>query len=396
MNVVQINALYGEKSTGVIVRDIDHMLKEHGHESFCVSRNTNTQDNCILIGNALDYSFHALRTRIDGKQGFSSRGSTTILVDQLKKLKPDILHLHNLHSNYINLPVLFKYARENSIPVILTLHDCWFFTGKCYHFADIGCEKWKTGCGNCPKRNDDIPSIISDSSAKVWRRKKELYDGVILYVVGCSQWISKCAKLSPLFQSAEILYIRNGVDLNVFSPKARENNGRFRIMTMANKWFLPGNVQITKEIIDSIDDKEELLIVGCKDEQLDAYSGIKGIKTLGYITDNNELASLYSSSDLFLNLTNIDNLPTVNMEAAACGTPVITYDSGGSGELVCDGITGFIVAPGNKSQLQESMEKVRNGIISRQKCREYALIKFNNMHNYFEYLKLYRRIVSNA
>lgn len=393
MKVVQINSIYGDKSTGIIVRDIDWLLQKYGYESFFVSRDGGHDlSNHISIGNPLDYSLHAIRTRVDGKQGFASKRTTEQLLKRLNRIKPDILHLHNVHSNFINLPLLFIYAKTNQIPVVLSLHDCWFFTGKCFHFKDVRCEKWKTGCGDCPKRYSDIPSYLYDSSSEVWSRKKDLYHGTRLHVVGCSRWICELAKQSPLFSSADVSYIHNGVDLALFAFREKKSDEAFTIMTMANKWFSPQNAEVRERVLKELKESDKLVIVGCTDDHKKMYADNMQVVCEGFVREKGKLAEIYEQSDVFLNLTHIDTLPTVNMEALSCGTPVITYDAGGSSELVENGVTGYIVGLDDVSGIIVAIDNIRKGEISRASCRSYAERKFDKNNNYKEYLRLYDKI----
>ena len=403
MKVLQINALFGDKSTGSIVRDIHFALKQALYESKVASMYFSSKsEDFIWIGNTFDQKMHGLLTRITGKQGFYSKRATKNLLKKLEDNLPDIIHLHNIHSNFLNLPLLFTYAQKRNIPIVLTLHDCWYFTGKCYHFLDIGCDKWREECQQCPKRRADIPSLLSDNSQKVFQAKKRLYNIDNLYVVGCSKWIIECAKASPLFAKAQFFQIYNGADSTVFNPSVqniREEIGvgnSFTIVTMANKWFNQQNANVCKVVLRWIEDtSSKLIIVGCTEDQKNIYKNSEYIISLGYVKEKTFLARIYNTANVFLNLTLVDTLPTVNIEAALCGTPIVTYDSGGSGELVLDGKTGYIVQPLNEVQIIEALTGVANGIIKREDCAAWALLNFEKERNYKKYLELYEMIYAN-
>lgn len=406
MNIVQINSVYGTKSTGTIVKDISILLQEYGNTSIVISPQKTEEDTVLNIGNPLDWKIHAVYTRLLGKQGLGSVSATRRLLMQLDKIKPDIIHLHNIHSNFINYKLLLQYTAQKSIPVVLTLHDCWFLTGKCFHFLDIGCTKWESGCKNCPKRFKDIPSVLVDNTKSVYNLKKELYKKNELYIVGCSQWITEIAKKSPLCAQANIRYIYNGVDTEVFSPekgdlreKLNIDKQNFVIITMANKWFDDVNERIRNKIVDMLEEKDCLIIVGCKEEQLNVQQERKHkarVILLPHINERDELVRVYNTGDVFINLTHIDTLPTVNMEALSCGLPVITYRAGGSGELVDTNVTGYVVNDfADDCAIIKAVKNVKNGCISKQKCREKAVASFNKLLNYKKYLKLYEEIKNN-
>lgn len=405
MKIVQINAVYGEKSTGLIVRDIDLMMQKHNHTSWVVCPQHVPHDNIIKIGNQFDKRLHAVYTRLVGKQGLGSGLETRHLIKWLEKNNPNIIHLHNIHSNFINYRILLDYTAKKSIPVIFTLHDCWLFTGKCYHFLDIGCEKWKTQCKACPKRYCDIPSMLKDSSESIFMLRKELYSSNRLYIVGCSQWITNMAKESPLFSGADIRYIYNGVDTETFSPSKGDKRSElgisengFVIITMANKWFDSQNSGISQKILAHMKQEDCLIIVGCKETDQKTAEQFKTegrVLAMARITDRMELAKVYNTGNVFVNLTHIDTLPTVNMEAASCGLPVITYQAGGSGELVAENETGYVIKNFEDDDgILTAIENVRSGRICREACREKALSCFDKDTNYQKYLSLYEEILS--
>ena len=403
MRVVQINTVYGEKSTGIIARDIHDLLNASSMDSevICVF-STEHKDGITELGYGMESKYHALMTRLFGTQGFHSSGTTRSTLKKLDSSRPDIIHLHNVHSNFLNLPMLFEYAAKNNIPVMMTLHDCWFFTGKCYHFLDNGCDRWLTRCHSCPKRKAEIQSLLCDSSSKVFEKKKSMYSSVDLHVVGCSKWVTDCAKQSPLFQGASFHQIYNGADINIFSDNGEDLRGElsvdneFVVMTMANKWFDPKNENARKAILSYVKEKNcRLLIVGCSNERLGAYPDSENVICLGYERDRYRMAAIYRTADVFLNLTFVDTLPTVNMESALCGTPIVTYNSGGSGELVLNGQTGYVVEPSDTTELIAALEKIRVGTIKRKSCRSFAESNFEKDENYKKYLELYQKIYEN-
>ena len=402
MKVLQINALFGNKSTGSIVRDIHRMLIDSGEESrvVCISK-SGDDDGVLALGYGIGCRIHALLSRVNGKQGFYSRASTKRLLSVLADDKPDIIHIHNLHSNFINMPLLFDFASKNGIPIVMTLHDAWYFTGKCYHFLDNGCDRWQSECHDCPKRKKDIPSLI-DASRSTFRKKKKMYSTVDLHVVGCSRWITDCASRSPMLSGAKFRQIYNGVDSTVFNGEGENLRDKlslgegFVILTMANKWFDPKNAEAREAALGFVAERgARLVIVGCSEGRMSEYKDNANVTCLGYVTDREYLASLYRSADLFLNLTLVDTLPTVNIESAMCGTPIVTYGSGGSGELVLEGKTGFVVAPLDASMLVSRIERVMAGEIERNECARFAVDNFEKSENYKKYLSLYREIQGN-
>lgn len=402
MKVIQINAVYGFGSTGIIVRDIDQMLKQNGENSCVVYQKSEVLvKDGFHMGNPIDWKWHALLTRLQGKQGYASIWSTQKMLKYLDIQKPDVVHLHNLHSNYINLNMLLNYLAKNNIPTVVTLHDCWFFTGKCFHFIASRCEKWKYKCDNCPQNKADVKSLFFDQSRSVFEDKKKYFQRIAkLTVVGCSEWIKKLSEQSPIFRGKNILRIYNGVDTSVFYYRdeqvfRRKNklNNQFVILGMANKWLLEENKEIFDRLVKSLEEDETIVIIGCSEEQRKKLSDIKRVLAVRYVKDRNELANIYSSSNVFVNLTFEDTLPTVNMESICCGTPVITYDSCGSPELIEDGRTGYIIPAKDFTALRNSLLKIKAGNLSRHECEKTGKNCFDKNLQYLEYLRVYKDLI---
>ena len=393
MKVLQINAVYGFKSTGVIVKDIGNTLIANGDEAYFAYQMTNEQvETGILIGNKFDWKWHALHARLFGKQGYASKRATRKFLEWVDMIHPDVVHLHNLHSNYINFNMLCNYLAEKKIPTVITLHDCWFFTGKCTHYVVEKCDKWQDSCGNCPNNKTEQKSLFFDCTSKVLADKVahllKLYN---LTLVGCSEWIAKEAKKSKL-QSADIQVVYNGVDTSIFTPHKsgiREElhlTDEFVILGMADKWCNPQNREIIEKFIEAQDKKTKIVIAGCKEKHKEYLSKFANIIPVDYTADRKRLADIYASADVFINLTRADTLATVNIESICCGTPVITFDCCGCPETV-DESCGYIVKEGDVDGLIASIQSFKENPISfnaREKQR-----KFDKNECYKKYLDIY-------
>lgn len=404
MKVLQINAVYGHGSTGCIAQDILLNVKKMGGKTYAaVPENiTNCEelDGYIQIGNKLDYKMHALYSRIWGKQGYASRRATIKLINQIDKIKPDIIHLHNLHNNYINIKYLFDFIKNENIKTVITLHDCWFLTGKCCHFLYDGCYKWRTKCENCIRKKKEIPSYFFDASTKMYEDKKRLIgENPNVYVIGCSEWITTIARQSILSERT-VGTIYNGIDLSVFYP--RKNNLRekyhlkdkYVILGMANKWLSSENYDSFNQVLEFLTEDKVLFLLGCSEEQIKKLpTNTQGV---GYITDKDLLAQFYSMADVFVNITKVDTLPTVNIESIACGTPVITYNSGGSAEIITDAI-GISVDYGDTEGLVTAIKKIKKkGKMHYSKlCVEHARKTFERNECFDKYIDLYYQILNN-
>lgn len=401
MKILQINATYRIGSTGEIIAGIAQVSAAAGFDTYyvCASLSEDQRnDHIFVMGNRLDHKIHALRSRILGKQGSGSLLTTLNLLKWIDEICPDIIHLHNLHSNYINVPLLFHYIQKRGIETVITLHDCWFFTGKCCHFLYDGCNLWKSGCGNCPRKRKEIPSYFFDRSSEDFREKRKLIgENPYVHVVGCSQWLTACARESLLAERVEKT-ICNGIDLDIFKPyqtDVYENLHKcdaFIILGMANKWLSEDGRETYNHVVKKLGPRMKLFLIGCTPKQI-AENSNAHVFMSGFIKNRIELAKCFSSADVFVNVTKADSFPTVNIESIACGTPVITYDSGGSAEIV-DRQTGEVVPYGNYEQLLQSIKRIQeNGKQSySRKCRQRAELLYNKNKTFLEYVKLYSQI----
>ena len=399
MKVLQINAVYGFKSTGIIVKDIGKMLIKNGDEAyFAYQTAREAVDNGYLIGGKFDWKWHALFARLFGKQAYASKRATKKLCKWIDKTQPNVVHFHNLHSNYINLNSLCDYCVKKDIPVVITMHDCWYFTGKCTHYANVKCDKWKTSCGACPLNKAGQPSLLFDCTSKVLKDKTEhLLQLKNLTLVGCSEWIANEARASKL-QTANIQVVYNGVDTSIFTPhesglkKELGIENEFVILGMADKWYAKQNREIIEKLIATQQQNTKIIIVGCQVEQQKYFERFENVIPLGYITDRKYLSDIYAAADVFVNLTREDTLPTVNMESICCGTSVITFNCCGSPELVEEDC-GFVVREGDTEQLLNCIEKLKTAPFSFDVAKQQQ--RFDKNECYKKYLDIYKSVSEN-
>lgn len=399
MKVLQINAVYGQGSTGTIVRDIEKMCEESGIECYVASPDKKVlkAKHGYVIGNTLDHKIHALLSRIHGKQAYYSHIPTRNLIRWIDEIKPEIVHLHNLHSNYIHLNMLLHYLAEKDIKTIVTLHDCWFITGGCFHYTAAGCDKWLTNCKNCPKKKEDTPAFFSKQSAKILAdRKKYLLAIPHLYITGVSQWMANEA-LKTFLKDTPSYVITNGIDMEVFKPTPSDFRKRlgledkYIILGPASKWLLPVNKQVMAEFSDIMQADEVLLLFGVTN----AIDNLPdNIITYGYTKNREELAQLYTMVDVFANVTREDSLSLINVEAQACGTPVVTFNQTGPKETV-DDINSFNVPVGDVHKLYEAVQKVRKQTTEDTvtQCVQFVHEKYEVYNTYKKYIELYKSII---
>lgn len=394
MKVVQINAVCGIGSTGIIAKEISLILNKHNIENYIFyASGASDYKRSERISNDMDMKVHAFLSHLTGKQAYFSRHSTKKLLDRLDMIKPDVVHLHNLHNNYVNLNMLLNYLSEHDIKTVITLHDCWYFTGKCTHYSNVKCSKWKSGCGKCPLLKADNPSWFFDRTKLIWNDKKRYLSKIKrLEIVGVSNWIAEEARQSFL-NCGRISVIHNGIDTKTFTPDGQGMRtkygleGKFIILGMANKWRSGSNEDLLDFIATSLDDDYCILLLGGKTAARE-----NNIIYVPYISGSAKLAEVYRTADVFVNVTHEDSLPTVNLEAMGCGTPVITYDVCGSTETVTDK-TGIIVAEGDKDGLIDAISQVKNKgkDYYAKACREHILSNYELNKQFEQYIDIYKR-----
>lgn len=396
MKVLQINSVCGIGSTGRIATDIHNILIEQGHESYIAYGRDLPKncDNVIKIGTRIDNYTHVAKTRVLDKHGFGSKKATIKFIDEVKELDPDIIHLHNIHGYYINIEILFNYLKIANKPVVWTLHDCWSFTGHCAYFDYAACNKWQKGCNKCPEKKSYPSSFVFDNSKNNYASKKDIFTGVDnLTIVTPSHWLADLVKESYL-KEYSVKVINNGIDLDVFKPtkgnfkeKCSLNN-KYIIMGVASVWDRRKGLKYFIELADRLSEDEVIVLVGLSEKQIkEVPSRVVGITKTNNI---DELVDIYSSADVFVNPTLEDNFPTTNLEALACGTPIITFDTGGSPESV-DTLSGIVIKDKTSKKLYESIQCLkRSNQYDISFLNKIANDKYDKKLKFLEYINLYK------
>ncbi len=397
--LLQINTVINSGSTGRIAEALGETVISHGWQSYIAyGRNPRpSSSQSIKIGNKLGIYNHILQTRLFDRHGLGSRKSTKQLINHIEKINPDIIHLHNIHGYYLNIKVLFDWLRTANITIVWTLHDCWTFTGHCSHYMAIHCNRWQTGCHNCPEKHNYAKSMLLDRSNENYQLKKQLFTGLNnLTIVTPSKWLASEVEKSFL-KDYKTVVINNGIDLTVFQPtegtlpNSIDANKKI-ILGVANVWTERKGLNDFIRLNDILPKEYQIVMVGLNPKQIKSLpTNIIGLQR----TESAEqLAQLYTAATVLFNPTYEDNFPTVNLEALACGTPVVTYNVGGSPETI-DAETGFSVECGS---INEAANKIRQ-IASQNKktwsaaCINRARSHFNADDKYDEYYSLYQNIL---
>ena len=387
MRILLANKFYYRRGGDCIyTMNLEKMLKEKGHEVAVYAMKYPENEKSEWSG-----YWPTNMTKLDAfTRPFGARQVVKGFSRLMDDFKPDVVHLHNIHDHWLNYKILFEYLNSTDIQVVWTFHDCWAMTGHCMHFVTKNCDRWKTGCHDCLMKGE-YPKSLVDRSRKNWELKKSLFAGCKnLSVVACSDWIADFARESFL-KDKRILTIHNGVDLSIFKPQSKTESKRFKIIAVSSPWYpAKGELDIYKLRSILSDEEFEIIMVGLSANQMKKLpAGIRGIQRTQNV---NELAKLYSDSDVLINPTYADTFPTVNLEALACGTPVITYRTGGSPEAV-DDKTGIVVEQGDINALADAIRKMKEHPLSSAACRKRAEEHFDKDKCFEKYIDLYEELL---
>lgn len=400
LKLVQINFSQNVGSTGRIAEQIGELAMTKGWESFIVSgrQHSDSKSHSIRINNRFDILWHVFLTHFADMDGRCSYLATKKLVKKLKEIKPDIVHLHVVHESYINYPILFQYLKDTDMPVVWTFHDCWSLTGHCAHFDYIGCEKWKTLCQNCGANKNYRKLEFFIQSTYNHKLKMQYFSSIDkLTIVPVSDWLEGRVRQSFL-KNKNICTIKNGIDLKVFSPTSSNIRERLGI---GNKFFVLGCAG-TWSKMKGYDEFVELAHI--HPEWYFVLVGLpvsmhallpENIHGVSFTNGHKELAEYYSAADVFVNPTYNEALGLTNVESLACGTPVVTYKTGGSPETI-DDTCGISVPRGDKRSLENAIVEIqKNGkLYYTQACRNRAEMHFDKNQKYQDYIDLYNRLLT--
>lgn len=406
--ILQINSCL-DKSTGRIAQQIGEKAIEAGFESYIAypkrAGKCQSLSRTIEIGSNLDSVCHAIMTRIFDRHGLESRFATRKLIRQIERLRPDVIHLHNIHGYYINYRLLFKYLAKSGVPVVWTFHDCWPVTGHCVHFTDVNCHKWEHGiCEKCPKKGSYPAAILLDRSKNNYFNKKDSFTLLSnLVIVPVSYWLDSIVKRSFL-RDYQTVVIQNGIDLKMFHARhekskiIRERYGwtdKYVILGVAIGWSEDVGLSTFYKLRHSLTDDFAIVLVGVTEKQLKSLpAGITGVLRT---SNQDELAEIYTAADVLFNGSYQETFGLVTAESMACGTPAIVYDSTACPEIV-DHDRGRIIPVGDFNSLLEAIYSLRNLTsfereMMSEACVNYVRTHLEKHNKFQEYIQLYNNLL---
>lgn len=405
MKVLIINAIYGSRSSGRSIMDIAEHLRQDNHTVYVAVPQKVEGEFFYQIGNRLGYKIHALLSRLTGLQAYFSKGATKKLIRYVETIQPDVIHMQVIHGNYINFKDFAKYVSKKKIPMVFVLDDCWYFTGKCCHYTSDQCYKWKSECGNCPRKKADNPSWFFDFSRKMHRDKKKIFDGMDKYaVVAVSDWLKNQAKESCLKDATYLLRIYNAIDTEKFryredcvALKEKLNiKDKKIVLGVASSWMdhngLSKGLSLFERLAEMLPDDFRIVLVGTMDS---AMKLSEKILSIDFVDGAEELARYYSMADVFVQMSKEETFGKVTAEALCCGTPAIVFDSTANPELIGEKC-GYVVETGNIQQVYERVmdviEKGKDFFSS--SCRTFATDNFKKEENAKLFTELYKKLLN--
>lgn len=399
--LLQINPVIKENtSTGKIMRTLGELAQAAGWESYVAYSRARDgvpphSSRLVPVGNKADLLLHWVATRLFDAHGLASRLATRRFVARLRELNPDVIHIHNIHGYFLNYKILSRALAQMGKPVVWTVHDCWLYTGHCYHYASAGCERWKTGCHHCPQKKAFPASRLLDRSRRNWEDKKKAFCSIPgLTLVTVSRWM-KGEIAQSFLGRVRCEVIHNGIDLDTFRPSPSAETalvyGTY-YLAVASIWLPEKGLQDLEKLSSVLDADERLVVVG---KRPSGHRFPRNVVCLERTADAAALAALYTEAVALVNPTWQDNYPTVNMEAIACGTPVVSYRTGGSPESITPQ-TGRVVEQGDVEGLAEALHAIRRQGKEHfsKACRSYALAHFRAQDRFNDYIQLYESLTT--
>ena len=394
MKSLQINSVCGYGSTGRIAVDLYHAAENNGDECVIAYGRNGAPDgvHTFKIESPLNVQLHGALSRLTDKHAFYSKTATIRFLKWVREYQPDLIHLHNLHGYYLNIELLFHYLKEMQIPVVWTLHDCWAFTGHCSYFNSIGCDRWRTGCHDCPQKKEYPKSYVKDSSSWNYEQKKELFTSLEhLTIITPSEWLAAVTRKSFLGKYL-VVPISNGIDLELFRPTASDFREKYHLnrkkiaLGVASVWEKRKGLQDLIRLSEVLDDSWQVVVVGITEQQkAELPPRVLGIPRTSNMT---ELAEIYTAADVYVNVSVEETMGLTTAEALACGTPAVVYNATAVPECVDDSC-GIVVLHGEIDSLANAVKQIKADSEVCRKCAE----RFDKHKQYMKYISLYQQAV---
>ena len=403
--ILRITTVINRGSIGRTAEQLGELIQAEGWESYiCYGRESHSSTSKLVpIGNKFSVFFHVLMTRVLGFHGrYASVYATHKLTKDIQKISPDIIHLHNVHGYYLNYKILFKFLAKYNRPVVWTHHDCWPISGHCTYYEIRGkrCDKWLTGCYNCPRYKEYPNSLFFDRSEFEYKDKKKYFNLINnLTIVAVSEYV-KNSLAESFLRNNKIIRIYNGIDTEKFKPYdcSEETRKKYNLgnnvilMAVAYQWDNEKGFNDYIKLSKMLDSNFTIVLVGCTDDDREKLPG--GMIGLNRTDSLEELGKLYSVASIVLNLSTAEAFGKTTPEGLACGVPSVVYNVTASPELV-DYKTGRVVEVGDLTGVKKAIDELMSidRITLQKDCRDRAVSLFNMKTNFYKYIELYKSLL---
>lgn len=397
IKIVQLSTSHNRGAIGKIMEQVGVKAKnELGYDGWVIFGRYNpvSELKCIKMGNQYEVIEHYLENRLLDNEGLGSRCMTKKIIQKLKDIQPDIVHLHNIHDHWLNYPILFEYLNSTDIKVVWTFHDCWAYTGHCFHFVTVGCDKYKTECSHCIQKDKFL-----DRSKRNFNLKKKWFLGnKNLHITTVSNWLKDVTNES-FFRGCDIRAIPNGLDIQAFTPVENAQNiwnlptDKHLVMAVANDWYEEKGLSDYYRLSDILDEEYQLVLVGMRPKQIEALPN--GIIGLTRTKNQQELMWLYNLASIVVSMSKAETFGLTIAEGMACGTPGVVYDNTAHPELISED-TGLVVKTGDVTAFKEAIIQVCSNEKSTytEACRKRAEERFDKEKCFTKYLDLYKEVLN--
>lgn len=394
--LVQLSTSHNRGAIGKIMEQVGIKAKNDlKMESWVIfgRYNPTSELKVVKMGNMLEVIEHYAENLLWDNEGLASRCMTRKIVKKLIEINPDIVHLHNIHDHWINYEILFEYLITSKIQVVWTFHDCWAFTGRCFHFVTVDCNKWKTECHDCVQRNR-----FWDRSRRNFLLKKNIFlKCPNLHIITVSRWLKSVTDES-FFNGCEIRAIPNGLDINIFHPMPEAKNiwrlptDKYIVVAVANDWYEEKGLSDYYRLAEYLGDGYRVVLVGMKSKQIKALP--KRVIGLPRTSNQQELAWIYNIADVVVSMSRAETFGLTIAEGMACGTPGVVYDNTAHPELISKE-TGMVVENGNVKAFSDAVIKVCQGdkMAFQMACRQRAEECFDKEKCFEKYIDLYKELL---
>lgn len=342
--ILHINVTYKHTSTGSIEWEIMNYCRDHGIESKALYQlgDCYYDEHSEKYESKIEYIFRTGMNKFFGPNQIYLISETIKLINEIKRYKPDLIHIHVIHSLALHYPMLYRFLIKYQYPVVYTMDDCWAYTGGCFHYTEAGCFKYQNDCKECPKHSKMAMDCYNFMTSYHLRLKKKYYDKLKKVVfVGVSQWIANEASKS-IIKNHDIRVIYNGIDTCIYKPRKSESQyikekllqGREHlIIGVADHWNDRKGLYKFVELARNLYGKKyQIVLIGRMDDNV--ISKPDNMTFYGRIDNKEELVLMYNAADVLVNMSIEESFGLVTAEASSVGIPVIAMNSTANSELI--------------------------------------------------------------